>query len=282
MLLLEMSASTVSDLIYLYNKYLIDLIIDSKPNNILLKHHLKKCGYKAIDPRDMNPINHFISQLTNVHIEHIATHDDYDHLMDFEPLKGISFTHLNHTNLPSFSKYFYLLCTIAATYKSDDSVLTHQVISILSTPDSSPTPLRIGIFDEYILKLVNKCITIDDTKASEIDDVGNLIHQIENSKLGSLAKDITSDINIDNINPTDLNISALTDPNNPINSILGTLGERLKRKIDDGEISQSDLITDACGLIGSFGKNKESQDMLKMIGGMVSKMDLSQLSMPKP
>lgn len=76
---------------------------------------------------------------------------------------------------------------------------------------------------------------------------------VENSKIGRLAKEISEELDFSSIsNMSD--ISKFMDPNNNfIGDIVSKVGTKIHNKLSSGDIKQEDLLSEAFGLMNSFG-----------------------------
>lgn len=90
-------------------------------------------------------------------------------------------------------------------------------------------------------------------KGEETDETPFDMSFIENSKIGKLAQEISSEIDFSNIKSAD-DISKFFDPkNNFIGDIVGKVGSKITDKLNNGDLKQDDLLSDAFGLMNSLG-----------------------------
>jgi hypothetical protein len=76
---------------------------------------------------------------------------------------------------------------------------------------------------------------------------------VENSKIGKLAKEISEELDFSSISNMD-DISKFMDPNNNfIGDIVSKVGTKIHNKLSSGDIKQEDLLSEAFGLMNSFG-----------------------------
>lgn len=92
------------------------------------------------------------------------------------------------------------------------------------------------------------------SKDSEKDDKPNIdMSFVENSKIGKLAKEISEELDFSSITNMD-DISKFMDPkNNFIGDIVSKVGTKIHSKLNNGDINQEDLLSEAFGLMNSFG-----------------------------
>lgn len=110
----------------------------------------------------------------------------------------------------------------------------------------------------------------------------DFLHQ---SKIGELAKEISQDIDISNLNldkPEDLlNVDSIfSGENNALGDIIGKVGNKISQKIQSGELKQEDLMQEAFSMMSKLnGTNSFMSDMMNNVmrngmgGGMGGGMD---------
>jgi hypothetical protein len=169
----------------------------------------------------------------------------------------------NDINEESFNEIDTLLQTVLHVINSIDK-RSRATASAMANEDS---PYQLdNILDDtvkHIIELIKilRVPMIDESEKekynnNEFDSYSNLI---DNSKIGSIAKDICSslkDIDIDpNSTPEDLMANMFNGSNNVIGSLIEQVGSSLTQKINSGELNQDELIQDAFKLMGSLGNN---------------------------
>jgi hypothetical protein len=109
----------------------------------------------------------------------------------------------------------------------------------------------------------------------------DFLHQ---SKIGELAKEISQDIDISNLNldkPEDLlNVDSLfSGQNNALGDIIGKVGNKISQKIQSGELKQDDLMQEAFSMMSKLnGTNSFMSDMMNNVmsnGGMAGMAGMS-------
>jgi hypothetical protein len=89
-----------------------------------------------------------------------------------------------------------------------------------------------------------------------------------NTSIGSLAKEIASSINIDNIaleKPEDL---FKGDNSKIIGDIVSKVTSNISSKMSDGSLNQEKLMSEAMSLMGNMNNNPMMQNLMKMMGGL--------------
>jgi hypothetical protein len=128
----EPSASAIGTLVRVFNKFLIDMVIDVKSQNPALKRALKQL-HKAIDPASHDYIKHALASLSardGVTKDALVRFDSAERrtaellrsesVMPYEPLPGISVglitEGLPDASLEAVQGYLYVLSALALTY----------------------------------------------------------------------------------------------------------------------------------------------------------------------
>lgn len=265
----------VDQIIFTFNKFFYDLVKDLKSSNIGLKNQIKKhYTVKNNESRDhfeliekelgtedvikclvSSPLDQVFTfgQLTKVHI--LIDLDINDILLqipvDFkDPFLGYIYlfaililvsrdeVHEVHTDL-----FMAVMHTINAIQKKEP--FDHLIDDILD--------------DDISALLVNfeKCqkAVVDATAPSSMPSMPKGMESMEglmeNSQIGSIAKEIASSIDVSKINPEDMLSGA---NGNMIGDLVSKVGTRLQEKFNDGSMNQEDLV-------------KEAMSMMSMIGG---------------
>ena len=98
----------------------------------------------------------------------------------------------------------------------------------------------------------------NNTDATAEDSFDKIQHVLENSKIGSLAKEISQEIDPAQLGVTDpsklLNFADLTNGNSALGSIVGKVGSKIQNKIQSGELRHEDLLQEAVSLLSIMDK----------------------------
>merc|ERR1712110_844975 len=96
------------------------------------------------------------------------------------------------------------------------------------------------------------------------DNIENNI--LNNGILGKLATELTEEIdinkmniNIENTNNVEDIFSNLMKGEGPLNfmNLIQTVGQKIKNKVDNGELNESDLFSEATKMMGNFNQNTQ-------------------------
>ena len=77
---------------------------------------------------------------------------------------------------------------------------------------------------------------------------------LENSKIASMASEISGDIQLDpDTDPAELiSFDKLADGNSPLGKIVSQVGSKIKSKLESGELKQDELLKEAVGFLKAF------------------------------
>lgn len=190
----------------------------------------------------------------------------------YDLYKELNDNRISIVYLYNFMLFSYLYKLFKDIEESDDeeecelNTLVDTVIIELRRIQNNETDENIIITDENIKLILSKLknenvekIDIDKNIDEELKD------RLESSTIGSIAKEISSEIDLTNMdikNPED--IMKLMSGN-----IIGKVGEKIQKKISSGEIKQQDLLSEAISMLGSMGNNSFlNKDFMKGFGNM--------------
>lgn len=157
-----------------------------------------------------------------------------------------------------------------------NSLVDNVIIELRKIQNNEETGEDKVITDENIIVLLAKMkkdsiekIDLDNNIEDEIKD------KLENSTIGNIAKEISSEIDLSEMDirkPED--ITKLMSGN-----IIGKVGEKIQKKIASGEINQQDLLNEAMSMLGSMGNNMfMNKDMMKNFSKLASGMNTNKIN----
>lgn len=128
----------------------------------------------------------------------------------------------------------------------------------------------------------------DDADKEDSEDDEDLVKMLENSKIGGLAKDIASTIDVSSLeniklDSPDINsIMSSLSSNDSIKGLMNSVTSSLQEKMETGELNHADLKSEALEMFEKLKKNKKIKKMMKKGGNMQSLMKemLKQNGMP--
>lgn len=181
-----------------------------------------------------------------------------------ELYKGISFDAASNMfkNKYVFLYYAVLMSLFSLPEVGVDSV-TENLVELLhkkqpwSEEDmqldgySDKVQIRLKLLHEIVAKAGN-----NDHKSSEDTSATGLMSELENTSIGKLAKEIMSEIDVEEVSKTigedgDI-LKALSNPEGGMTKLLGTVSQKMISKLASGDLKQDTLLQDAMKLAGSL------------------------------
>jgi hypothetical protein len=270
-------------IIYAFNNFYLNFLTDVKGYNEDLRKVVKK-NFKVFDKNEK-------AYFERIKASIVASKDNIELLpgtFQNEILETIDAGEKN-----TIATYVYIFKIMALIYdydETDDGILEKVVSIIKNIKDKKDIKDDLKeILDDDLSSLLEELSetmsleNIPDTSNPKIEETLNIF---ENSKIGNLAKEISDEIDIGSLNingPEDLlNFENLTGSNNVLGNIVSKVGTKIQTKIANGEINESELVSEAMGLIGmlnggggggaggiaSMLNNPMFKDILGSMGGM--------------
>lgn len=273
---------------YAFNKFYLDLINDVKSYDEELKK-IVKAKFKVFDKTALSHIESFKMQIVQGKNEE-----------DVELIPGmrtsVMVEDMDESNRNIMKSYYYIFKCLANIYDDEDENMIDVVLEIIGKVRSGEdvTSEIDGVVDDDLKKDLNglRAVLVD-IKNPSVEDT---MKMFENSMIGSLAKEISEEINVKDLNIEDpselLNFANMTGTNNVLGDIVSKVSSKIQTKIQDGKLNQSDLISEAMSMIGmlnnfggaggSGGGNSGLMDMManinKTMGGATGlRMDEAKL-----
>ncbi len=279
--------TTQKKVAYAFNKFYLDLINDVKSYDDELKK-LVKGKFKVFDKTALTHIEGFKSQLSaNKEMEMV------------EMIPGmrtaVLIEDMDEANRNVMKSYYYIFKCLANIYDDEDEGMIDVVLDIirkLRNGDDATSEVDGVVDDDLKTDLVSlRDVLVDVTKKPSVEDT---MKMFENSMIGSLAKEISEEINVKDLNIEDpselLNFQNMSGSNNVLGSIVSKVSNKIQTKIQDGQLNQSDLISEAMSMIGMLnnfggpggsGGNNNLMEMManinKTMGGTGIRVDESKL-----
>ena len=140
------------------------------------------------------------------------------------------------------------------------------------------------ILDDDLRKLLMK-MYVDRTTVKEsvmkldTEDIDTGLEFLNNTRIGELAKEISSSIDMSKINMENpeemLNMNNLfSGSNNMLGDIIQTVGTKITQKIQNGDINQEELMGEALNMMGTSNSSGHGDMMSQMMGMMSGMGDL--------
>lgn len=294
----------MNELYQTFNKIYLSLIKEvkkistSKDSEII--SDLKK-NYKVFDKKSTEYLDDFNNNISDAITKVIFSNGtilDNIEVLNMEIFKNITIQEIvqkvimdNEESKTVFEYYIYILMLITYIHNidlDDDKkfILLRKTLYILNNIDKDISEEEMerqldDILDDDIKqvlwKMHNNRKTMKESVIS-MDQKDESLDFINNSKIGALARDISESINIDDLNikgPEDLlNVENIFSggSNNVFGNIIQKVGSTITDKIQSGELSQEELMSEAIGMMGAL-KNSEHGDMMAQMMGMMGNMN---------
>lgn len=296
-------------LVRVYNKFVIDLAINLKGHSPALKRALKARYRAIDPDTPSHIVAAAGSIAVDVLLQAEPSELlGSDAVLAFEVLKGLKLGEFAPDFAPldaeaaTLRSYVYILGTLAATFieckdaataapgdgagDGGASALVTQVLVVLgraqrggSASDAEADEAKASIIDDNIVALLSRveeacaecrpaAVQLDQSQPNDAA-MEDALRSMENSKIGGLAKEISSEIDISKLNMDNpmemLNFANLTDSSSVLGSIVSKVGNKIQSKLQSGELKQEELLGEAMSLLKAFdtGKMGGMADILK-------------------
>ena len=160
--------------------------------------------------------------------------------------------------------YYHIFVVLVSLSKETDDFILEKVLDIIKNiQDGKSVDEKMNeVLDDELnahLRNLQECFS----KCSSPTD--DLFGMLENSQIGSLAKEISNDINIKDLNIDNpeqlLDFRNLSSSNNVLGNIISKVSTTIQNKIEKGELSQTALVNEAMSFVGMINKGNNGSDM---------------------
>lgn len=235
---------------YAFNKFYLNFLNDIKSYNDEFKKHVK-ANFKVFD------------KTTAAHIEAFRASEAASGEKDdsIELLPGLTYGEVllgadSEKAINILQSYFYIFKVLAHIYEDDDESFLETILAIvqkIKAGEDVASDIEVIVDDDlrgYLADL-QRVLTENNEPAPSVEDT---MKMFENSMIGSLAKEISEEINVKDLNvenPAELlNFESLVSgSNNILGNIVSKVSNKIQSKITTGELNQTDLIGEAMSLI---------------------------------
>lgn len=260
--------------VYVYNKYFYELLKEvkheCKESNTKLYNDLKR--YTVKDSATTQHIDTFTDSLTpmlmSVIIKDCSNLEELKDVVIFDTNTVGEVLEGSGESLQSTLKTYVLLFTFLSIVKGRDD--EEEMLSILGEYQSGNVKSSEDILDEDVKSILDQIVVVTpEAGTGSAFAPNNFEEALTNSSIGDLAKEIASDINIDNINvsrPEDLFNG---ENSHLIGDIVGKVTSNLQKKMANGSLNQDKIMSEAMSLLGTMGggNNDMLKNMMSMMGG---------------
>jgi hypothetical protein len=295
---------------YVFNKIYLNLIKEVKQKNGELKKIIKQ-HYSVFDKSSSKHIEHLSSEINKSNSAKVFLKPFSNDLLvnqeilDIHLLKDISVKDIvdvvQECEKDVLKSYLYILYMLVHL-RTDESKLdtvdkvneceflfkTSMRLANSTSTDSIDMQKEVDdIIDDDLRNIIeniyesrknmtNALLNSSDDVDEDITDHNDIFKSafdmLNDSKIGELAKEISQDIDVSDLNldhPEQLlNFDAmLSGKNTALSDIIGKVGTKIAAKIQNGELNQEDLMKEAFGMMSKLNGNNFMEDMMKNMGG---------------
>lgn len=289
--------STLSTKIeYVFNKIALSFIKEIKDKDGGIKKKISEHYKPLFDTSSGEHINFF---MTNIKDSECFTKPSFEHniienesILESMIFKDITVSNIldvvddNEKNVVKC--YLYDLYMLSYLYKmnneKDGSVTTELLNKAVRFVDSKQNFVLEdeldNVFDDELRTLLQNIyetkkdmnrslVTVTPDMCNDMGDFSNVFEFLNNSKIGSLAKEISQDIDISHLHlekPEDLlNMDSVFSGENPVlGDIIGKVSSRISSKIECGDLKQDELMQEALSMMSKLnGVNPMMDEMMK-------------------
>lgn len=303
-----------SKFLYVFNKLFSSFIKTIKEFSEDLKPLIKK-HYKVIDKSSTqyyekfwNSVESRWNDLVNCEVLHEVEKLDEVEIANELSLNSV-FASVKPEDKEAITSHIYLLLIFAYLYTeisreseqeteeqnetssaTDSATLFNSVVELLNLIQNNKKEsaeykdLLETVVDEDVVKLVSKVTIVSGqvpkqfTASSAEGNPLEFLQGLENSKIASLAKEITSEIDLSNLSidkPEDITkLMDMSEGNNFLGNIVSKVSNKLTEKLNTGELKQEDLMSEAMSVMGALNNGDGLGGLLKNMGGLGGLGDL--------
>jgi hypothetical protein len=270
---------------FAFNKFFYDLVKDVKGASTDLKTVVKK-HYKVKNSTTSSNIEHFSKQLTDELYQKVVSIKT-EELFGDQAIRDLGI--LQHIKLGSIldstpkeyhatvCSYLYIFVLMATLHKQEDEevgkalfIAVMNAVRAMQKGEDFEGAL-VDVYDDDIKLLVQNTSKVIKSQPLVDDDTPDFIpSMLENSKIGSLAKEITSEIDIGSLEIKDTSDIMSLMNSNVIGDIMSKVGSKINSKIEKGELNHEDLLGEAMNFMKMLQKNGGGDNpLMNMMGDLM-------------
>ena len=272
--------------VIVFNKILLSFLKDIRKKDGEVKQTLRE-NYKIFDKRSEEYITFVRDQILEEHIKAIQECDDLfecECVLKMCIFRGVSVRDIFEKVVGESSEdsrivklYVYMLLTIL--YFDHVTMEDNERSLLLTNTFRMMKGERLDmeeILDETITRIMARMDALRAPSSREIESSGLAggLEFMRNTKIGELAEEITKTIDLgglckeDMLSPEKL----FAGDNNLLGGIIQSVGSTIQSKLDNGELNQEELLTEAMSMMGNL-KNTGHGDMMADVFKMMSSMN---------
>jgi hypothetical protein len=259
-------ATVEKKIAYAFNTFFLNFIADLKENDATIKEEIRTV-YKVFDKFSLEHVLHFNREAD-------ACRDDSNGAI--KPFVKCDQTlddiiaRVGEDDVDTVKSYVVIFRILGHMYADSDKHTTETLNMILKRIHQIRNRDENITYDEILdealaslLKDLDGVVAAASTVRIDLNDIASAkgpsvpedaFHLFENSMIGNLAKEISEEINIKDLNVSDpselLNLENLTNSNNVLGQIVSKVSTKIQSRINSGNLCQSDLVSEAMNLMG--------------------------------
>lgn len=253
---------------YAFNKFYLNFLTDLKSYNEDFKKQVK-ANFKVFDKTSLDHVDAFKRQMKEQKPD-----DEVELLPGLTLRAAVDAVEGDKETVKILMSYVYIFKALAHIYEDNDEALDTilSIIHKIKAGEDVSMDIDVVVDDDLRGHLEHLADTLD----AKVEDA---MKMFENSMIGNLAKEISEEINVQDLNvenPADLlNFESLmSGSNNVLGNIVSKVSNKIQSKIADGQLNQADLVGEAMNLIsmlntttgaGGMGGNPAFSDLMNNI-----------------
>ncbi len=238
---------------YAFNKFYLNFLNDIKSYN----DEFKKCVKSNFKVFDKTSVAHIESFRANA--EAAGSDDDAVELLPGLTYGDIMLGADSEKTANVLQSYFFIFKALAHIYDDSDDTSLETILGIIQkikAGEDVTSDIEVVVDDDlrgFLIDLERVLANTGDEPPQQ-PSVEDTMKMFENSMIGNLAKEISEEINVKDLNvenPAELlNFESLVSgSNNVLGNIVSKVSTKIQSKISSGELNQTDLIGEAMNLI---------------------------------
>lgn len=269
------------EVVYTFNKFLIDFVLLLKTTDRDIRSQLKH-AYKSVNTK---ATSHISKMMTVLPLEDLGAfaEDSNDAfferpgISDIELLDGLTIAAITAKTSPSTTRYytylFGVLCCLAVD--ESESQVSDKIGELLLLLKEAPLAEDSLAVEERITNIAQgnedvakmcRCVARQVRAPAAAEDSPtkgsppDIKDALENTKIGLLAKEISEEIDLSNVDVSDpsklLNFGDFANQNSFMGKVVSKVGTKIQSKIQTGELKHEDLIKEAMSLLTTLDLGK--------------------------
>jgi hypothetical protein len=254
-------------LVYAFNAFYLNFLTDIKGYSDAFKKEVKT-NYKVFNKSSPEYIQAFADSSETLMMRDWTLDTILDAISSDEDKNTIN-------------GYYFIFKALNSIHEHDDAVL-ETVLDIIGTSKNKSSTQETmyakldSVLDDDLKSVLKQLVDINISATPKTDDA-NPFSMFDNTTIGDLAKEISSEIDISQLNIQNpeqlLDFSNLGSSNNILGNIVSKVSNKIQNKISSGELNQQDLMSEAMSFLGAMGGAGGAGGGAGGAGGM-SPMDL--------